>query len=230
MRELVDERHLGPAGEDRVDVHLLEARAPVLDRPARDDLEVADLLGGLRAAVRLDEADDDVGAALGPAAPLVEHRERLADAGCGAEVDAERPAGHGRRVTYFDSVEREVQLEHVDAGLAEEAERAAVGVLGTRSSTSESARLRSLATRAAWSRALATEMCGSRPEPDDVTASTGTGAPRGEPVLLAVGDDPRADAFDEGGVRWAEVRAGARGPVVAVAGRRRAGVEVPRRR
>ncbi len=39
---------------------------------------------------------------------------------------------------------------------------------------------RSSATRAAWSRAFATEMSGSSPEPDAVTASTGTctSAPR----------------------------------------------------
>ena len=56
VRELVDERDLGLAGEDRVDVHLLERRAAVLEPPARDDLEVADLLGGARPAVGLDEA------------------------------------------------------------------------------------------------------------------------------------------------------------------------------
>ncbi len=57
-------------------------------RPARYDLEVGDLLGGLRSAVRLDEADDDVRASLGPAVPLAQHRECLADAGRGTEVDA----------------------------------------------------------------------------------------------------------------------------------------------
>ena len=81
VRELVDEHDLGPAREHRVDVHLLELGAAVLDLPARDDLEVAELLGGADPAVGLDEADDDVGAALVAAPPLVEHRERLADAG-----------------------------------------------------------------------------------------------------------------------------------------------------
>ena len=61
----------------------------------RDDLEVADLLGGARSPVGLDEADDDVGAALGAPAALVEHGERLADAGRRAQVDAELPARHG---------------------------------------------------------------------------------------------------------------------------------------
>ena len=38
-------------------------------RCARDDLEVADLLGGRRPAVGLDEPDHDVGAAVVAAAP-----------------------------------------------------------------------------------------------------------------------------------------------------------------
>ena len=88
VRQLVDERHLGPAGENRVEIHLLERRAAVLDRPSWHDLEVGHLLGGLRAAVRLDVADDDVRASLGPAVPLAQHRKRLADAGRGTEVDA----------------------------------------------------------------------------------------------------------------------------------------------
>ena len=41
---------------------------------------------------------------------------------------------------------------------------------------------RALATRAACSRALATEISGSTPEPDDVTASTGTLALGGQAV------------------------------------------------
>ena len=94
VRELVDERDLRPPGEHGVDVHLLEDAVAVAHPLARDDLEVADLLGRLAPAVRLDEADDDVLAVLGAAPALVQHRERLADAGRGAEVDAERPSRH----------------------------------------------------------------------------------------------------------------------------------------
>ena len=95
VRELVDERDLGPAGEEGVDVHLLERCAAVLDDRTWDDLEVADLRECLRASVGLDDADDDVRASI-PAAPaLAEHRIGLADARRGAEVDAERaPGGH----------------------------------------------------------------------------------------------------------------------------------------
>ena len=50
VRELVDQRDLGRTGEDRVQVHLLERRPSVRERPARHDLEVAELL--LRSAGR----------------------------------------------------------------------------------------------------------------------------------------------------------------------------------
>ena len=58
------------------------------------DLEVADPLGGLRPAVRLDERHDDVGAAIPAPLTLAQHGERLADTGGGADVHAERPSSH----------------------------------------------------------------------------------------------------------------------------------------
>ena len=69
VRELVDQGDLGPPGQHRVDVHLLEPGAAVLEPPPRHDLEAADLLGGVRPAVRLDESDHHVGAPLGAPAP-----------------------------------------------------------------------------------------------------------------------------------------------------------------
>ena len=91
VRELVDERDLGPAREDGVEVHLLERRAAVVDRPARHDLEVADLLGRLRRgrASRRSRRRRRSPRSRAPPA-LVEHRVGLADAGRGAEVDPER--------------------------------------------------------------------------------------------------------------------------------------------
>ena len=91
---------------------------------------VADLRGGVLASVRLDVADDHVGAACQSPATLVEHREGLPDAGRGSEVDTELPAGHRRSLECsLRPVERHVELEDVDPRLAEEAERAIVGVL-----------------------------------------------------------------------------------------------------
>ena len=89
VRELVDERDLGL----RASTASTSISSNVVPRysmtPARDDLEIPDLRGGVGPAVRLDVADDDIGAALVPSPALVEHRERLADAGRGTEVDAE---------------------------------------------------------------------------------------------------------------------------------------------
>ena len=96
VRELVDQRDLRSASQDGVDVHLGERGAPVGERPPRDDLETVDHLGGVPAAVGLDEPDHDVGPALGAAVALAEHGVGLADAGCCAEVDPESSAGaHG---------------------------------------------------------------------------------------------------------------------------------------
>ena len=60
--ELVDEDELRAAGEDGVEVHLLEHPALVVDPAARDHLEAADQRLGLGAAVGLDDADHDVDA------------------------------------------------------------------------------------------------------------------------------------------------------------------------
>jgi hypothetical protein len=61
VRDLVDQGNLRLAGEDGVDVHLLELGAAVADPPAGNDLEVADLRRGVRTTVRLDQPGDDVG-------------------------------------------------------------------------------------------------------------------------------------------------------------------------
>jgi hypothetical protein len=57
-------RRFGMAGEDGVDVHLLEADGAIGDDALRDDFEVADHGFGFGAAVGFNEADDDVDALL----------------------------------------------------------------------------------------------------------------------------------------------------------------------
>ena len=94
VRELVDEHDLGPPGEDRVDVHLLERPVTVFELPAGNGLQVADLFGRVDAAVRLDVADHDVGAAIVTPPALVEHGEGLADAGRGPQIDPQVTARH----------------------------------------------------------------------------------------------------------------------------------------
>ena len=87
--QLVDQADGRPARQDGVDVHLAEGHAAVLDDAGRDDLEVADLLLGLGAAVGLDQADDDVDPLRLEPVPFAEHRVGLAHAGRRAQVDLE---------------------------------------------------------------------------------------------------------------------------------------------
>ena len=56
--EFVDQRYLRSAGDQAVEVHLLEPLALVLEAFVRNDFEVSNKRLGLLAAVRLDDADD----------------------------------------------------------------------------------------------------------------------------------------------------------------------------
>ena len=98
VRELVDQRDLGMARDHRVDVHLLELGAAVLDLAPRNELQIAELLRGAGPAVGLDEAHDHVGPALVAPAALVEHRERLAHAGCRTQIQAKLAPRHATSV------------------------------------------------------------------------------------------------------------------------------------
>ena len=95
VRQLVHERDLGPAGEERVDVELAQHRAPVGDLAQGYLLEALHQRRGVGPAVGLAHADDHVGAALLAASGLGEHVDGLPDTRRGAEVDAELSPGHG---------------------------------------------------------------------------------------------------------------------------------------
>ena len=136
----------GLARDDGVDVHLLERDAAVLDRAARHTLEVLQLRLGVGAAVGLDDADHHVEAARAQGVRLLEHRVGLADAGRGADVDAQarpvlllearqqgvggrsRVVGHVHRRMGCALVERQVQHQDVHDRFAQDAELAALGV------------------------------------------------------------------------------------------------------
>ena len=60
--ELVDDAELRFARDDRVEVHLLEHDAAVVDAAPGNHLEIAELRLGVGAAVGLDEPDDHVDA------------------------------------------------------------------------------------------------------------------------------------------------------------------------
>ena len=207
--------------EDGVDVHLLERAAAVLELPPRHDLEVADLRRRLLPAVRLDEADDDVLAVVAPAPALVQHREGLADAGGGAEVDAELSSRHGYSLTArrLSSSARFSSRTFTPGSPRKPSERPSV-CSSTRASTSSTGRPRARATRAA---------CSARVLGRDVRVETrarrGHRVDRhlgvaGEPVQLAVrGDALRSTAVRSSSFVGPRFDAELDGAVVAVAGR-----------
>ncbi len=92
VRQLVHDHRVRMAGEDRVDVHLFQLDAAIGNHAQRNDFEIANLVGGLLAAVCLDEADHDVDALLALEEGIVEHVIGLANAGGRAEIDA-KPGG-----------------------------------------------------------------------------------------------------------------------------------------
>ena len=93
MRELVDHAHLRLARQDRVDIHLFQRDAAILDRAARNHFQILDLCFGVGAAVGLDDADHHVEAALAQRVRLLQHLVGLADARRRANVNAQpRPA------------------------------------------------------------------------------------------------------------------------------------------
>jgi hypothetical protein len=92
--QLVDEHDVGPAGQDGIEVHLLELLVSVIGDPTGDRLQVPYLRLGAGPAVGLDIADDHVLAPLTAPPAFVEHGEGLADARSGAEIDPQPAPGH----------------------------------------------------------------------------------------------------------------------------------------
>ena len=87
MGKLVDQRELGLALQDRVDVHLAEIAAAIEDLLARDDLKAARKRLGLSAAVCLHNPDPHIHVLAEMRLGRLKHRESLADTGIGAEKD-----------------------------------------------------------------------------------------------------------------------------------------------
>ena len=80
------------AGEDGVHVHLFEIDATVGNYALRNDLQIANLICRLFAAVGLDQADDNIFALLALHQGVIEHVVGFADAGGCANIDAQ-PGG-----------------------------------------------------------------------------------------------------------------------------------------
>ena len=92
MGQFVDEGDAGMAGDEGVQVHLVEQAALVRDRPARDQLEAFDEGLGFGAAVGLDDAGHDVHPVPQLGAGRGQHLVGLAHARGGAEEDLEEAA------------------------------------------------------------------------------------------------------------------------------------------
>ncbi len=92
VREFVDQHDVRLAPQHSLDVELGEALAAVLDVFGRHHLDALDQVGGLLAAMRLDDRGDHIGAALDPAMRLAEHRVGLADPRRRTQVDAQLAA------------------------------------------------------------------------------------------------------------------------------------------
>ena len=100
VRELIDHRHVGTTGQQRIDVHLLRS-GPAVSPPSGEDLQSAGLRGDFLTAVGLHEAEHHVGPAGTPAPSLVEHRVRLADARRVPDVDPQPTALHAARLALL---------------------------------------------------------------------------------------------------------------------------------
>ena len=92
--QLVHQRHLGAAGQDGVQIHLGEPRAPVHHLLPEHDLQPGHQVRGPPPAVVLDERHHDVRPTLLPPVRLGEHGVRLADPGGRPEVDAQPASSH----------------------------------------------------------------------------------------------------------------------------------------
>ena len=91
MGELIDERQVWAARDEGVEIHLLERVILVRDGAARNDLKAVEQGLGLFAAVRLDDADDHVGAVFRSGPGLLQHLVGLAYARSGTEEDLQSP-------------------------------------------------------------------------------------------------------------------------------------------
>ena len=92
VREFVDDDELGLARQGGVDVEFLEGAAAIFDLAARQDFQTFRQGARFRPTVRLDETDDDVDAVQLQGPRLRQHGVGLADAGRGAQKDAQLAA------------------------------------------------------------------------------------------------------------------------------------------
>ena len=180
VRELVDERDLRAAARARRRRPSPRTSRRGTRRPLRGTTSRSPTCSAvLRAAVRLDEADDDVARrARGDAGPRpasrTSCRRRARRRG---RRGASPRAMRAYRLTPASSSARLSSSTLTRGSPRKPSERPSCVVVDERAAPGRGRVPRASATRGACSRAFAGEMCGSRPEPEAVTASTGTSRP-----------------------------------------------------
>ena len=109
MRQFVHQQHGRTAGQRGIEVELRQRVATVRHLAQRQPRQPGQQIGGFGPAVRLDDADHDIGPDLVFALRGVQHRVGFADAGAGAEVDAQ-PATGGTRRPFAELLKKLVRV------------------------------------------------------------------------------------------------------------------------
>src|SRR5262245_34535302 len=92
MRQFVDHGAFGCAGQLRLGIHLLDEDAPVVEAPARNELDVVKQGSAVGTTVRFDKPEDDVYPLRPQRVCLFQHAVGLADASGEADVELEAAA------------------------------------------------------------------------------------------------------------------------------------------
>ena len=91
VRELIDDRDIGLARDDRVEVHLVLRGAAIVDGAPRNDLEVANFGHRVGAVVRFHETDDHVDPLGAQLMRLLQHLVGFSYPRGGADIDLQPP-------------------------------------------------------------------------------------------------------------------------------------------
>ena len=198
VRKFVDQHELGPALEQRIEIHLGEGTAFISNLTARHDVQPARHRLGLGAAMRLDHADyyNNPGPCTGRT--LAQHLIGFADTGRGAQKHlqtttaflrggAQKGFWIGSLVfgTHGADVARNVSncrlsRNTLTCASPRNGRSGRSTDFSTRSRTRASASPRTFATRFTWNKAASGLMSGSSPEAEAVTRSAGTALPGAE--------------------------------------------------
>src|SRR4029079_4595958 len=87
VREVIDDTDLWPAPQNRVDVHLFQHHTAILNRTARNDLEIPDLGICVGPPVGLDETHDDTASLTPRIVRIPQHRICLSNTWRGPDVE-----------------------------------------------------------------------------------------------------------------------------------------------